>query len=396
LPRAPLPGVRGAAPAEAGDSAERVKPKAAHALRVAVLYNDDAERLEIGEAQDRIAVASAKWAAEAIARALVDVGREVRQVPVRGDAALVARGLERGGFDVVFNVCEGFAGRSRLEAHVASLLELLGLPYTGSPPLALALCQDKVRAKAVLAASGVRVADGAALSSAVGPLPAALRYPVIVKTRFEDASHGIADASVCADEAALRARAAYLIERYRQDAIVEAFLPGREFNVSVLGNDPPLVLPLSEIDFSGLPAGAPPLVTYEAKWVPESVYYEKTPVRCPARVEPGLRARVEATALAAYEALGCRDYARIDVRLDAAGEPVVLEVNPNPDISPTGGLVTTAKSPIGPDDGCPHWRPLAYERLIERILGFAIERGAGSAPGPRRRPARAARGPARD
>lgn len=327
-------------------------------MKIAVLFNDDAEVLSFGEEKDRVAVAGAGPAAAAIAAALAARGRTAISIPVRTDALEVAARLRAARPDAVFNVCEGFAGRSRAEGAVAGLLDLLRIPYTGSPPAALFLAQDKARSKAVLRAAGVPVPAGGVLARAGGPLPAGLRWPAFVKTRYEDASHGISGANVCADEGALRARAAELIEMYRQDALVEEFLPGRELNAAVLGDE---VLPLSEIDFSKVPAGRPPVVTYDAKWMPASIEYRSTPAVCPAPLEDGLGAEVERLARAAFAALGCRGYARVDLRLDRDGRPVVLEVNPNPDLSPDAGFARSAAR-----------AGMSHEDLIERILDLAL------------------------
>jgi D-alanine-D-alanine ligase len=327
-----------------------------------VLYNDDGS-LAHGEEQDRIAVAGAASAASAIAAALSGSEFEPVELPAGPRAVELAAAIAALGPAVVFNVCEGFGGQPRLEHAVAGLLELLRVPYTGSPPLALALAQDKALCKRVLAGSGLPLARSAVLARADDPLPEGLAPPLFVKTRFEDASHGISEKSVCESVAAARERAGYLIETYAQDALVEEFLPGREFNVGVLFEGE--VLPLAEIEWR-LPPGAPRVVTYEAKWVESSPSYQLTPVKCPAEDLPAaLAARIAEIAREAYRALGCRDYARVDVRLDAAGEPRILEVNPNPDLSPEAGLARAAgRAGIG------------YAELVRKIARAALARGA--------------------
>jgi D-alanine-D-alanine ligase len=330
-------------------------------LRVAVVFNDDAGALAAGEAKDRIALAGAASMAGAISRAVAERGHFAVAIPIRADIIEAAATLAAARPAVVFNVCEGFAGRARLEGAVAGVLDLLGLAYTGSPPETLYLAQDKARMKAVLAAAGVRVPSGGVLSSADGPLPPDLRFPCFVKTRFEDASHGIADSNLCADEASLRRRAGELIASWRQDVLVEEFLPGREFNVALLEGVEVQVLPISEIDFTRLAPGKPRVLTYDAKWLEDSPDYQKTPVICPAAIDAPLRDAIAATARAAWAAAGCRGYARVDIRLDPDGRPVVLEVNPNPDISPDAGFARSA-SRAG----------IAHDELIDRIIGLAL------------------------
>lgn len=328
--------------------------------RAVVLYNDDAA-LAKGEEKDRIAFAGSAAAANAIASALVGSEFEPIIVPAGATAVDLAAALDAFGDGIVFNVCESFFGLPRLEYAVAALLELLRLPYTGSPPLTLALAQDKHTAKTLLAAAGLPVARSAVLARADDPLPEGLAPPLFVKPRFEDASHGISEKSVCASVAASRERAGYLLATYGGDALVEEFLPGREFNVGVLFEAE--VLPLAEIEFE-LPPGVPQILTYDAKWDEASPYYQKTLPKCPAEnVPPALAERIAAIARGAFQALGCRDYARVDVRLDSRGEPKILEVNPNPDLSPDAGLARAAGR--GGFD---------YDDLVARIARRALAR----------------------
>ncbi len=332
-------------------------------MRIAVVFNDDAGALAVGEEKDRVAVAAAASAALAVAQALAARGHLTVAIPVRGDICEAAATLAAARPDAIFNACEAFAGDSRREGAFAGFLDLLGVPVTGSPPATLYLAQDKERAKAVLRAAGVRTAPGGVLARPDAPLPPGLRWPLFLKTRYEDASHGIAATNLCESEAALRARAAELHAAYRQDLLVEEFLPGREIYASILDGE---LLPLGEIDYGRLAAvapGRPPIVTYDAKWVESSPDYQGTPVIA-ADLPGALADEVHGLARAAFHALGCRGYARVDLRLDRDGRPVVLEVNPNPDISPDAGFARAAAR-AGID----------YERLIERIVEVA--RAAG-------------------
>lgn len=326
-------------------------------MKVAVLYNDDAAALTGGNEADRLAVAGAVAQARAVAAALERRGHEVKLVAARDRIVAVAEALLDFAPEVVFNSCESFAGSAALEAAVAGLLDLLGLRFTGSPLATLVVAQDKARARAVLAAAGIPVAAGGLLAQASDPLPPGIRFPAFVKLRREDASHGIEARNLCRDEAELRARAAELIAEWRQDVVVEEFLPGRELNIAVLGD---VVLPVAEIDYRALPPGVPAVLTYEAKWAVASPLYQQTPAVCPAPLEESLRAAVARLALDTFAAIGCRGYARVDVRLDGAGRPVVLEVNPNPDVSPDAGFARAA-SRAG----------IAYDELIERIVQLA-------------------------
>jgi D-alanine-D-alanine ligase len=179
----------------------------------------------------------------------------------------------------------------------------------------------------------------------------------------EDASAGINEKSVVYDRKELEERVEYIIKMFKQPALVEEFIDGREVNVAILGNNPPVVLPISEIDFSHLPSHLPKIVSYEAKWIPNTDYYEKTIPICPAPLEPELERKIKDIALSCYKIMGCRDYARVDMRIDKEGNPYVLEVNPNPDLSRNAGFMRSA-SVYG----------LTPEETIVKIAEIAIER----------------------
>jgi D-alanine-D-alanine ligase len=334
-------------------------------MKIALAYNDD-HGLAAGEADDSIGVEGVLDQVQAIEQTCVDLGWETRRVPVGRDLALAVESLQSRRTDVVFSMVESVAGESRLEAAMAYVLEWLDLPYTGSPPLALALALDKPLARAVLAGAGVKVPRGVVLERGAETLDG-LAFPVIVKPAREDGSHGIRSASVAEHEAAARERAHYVIERYAQPALVEEFLDGREFNVSLLGPpDAPRVLPLREIRYT-LPPELPRLMGYEAKWRPDTVEYRET---LPATVDdpPELVESIASAARAAYAAIGVRDYGRVDIRLDRDGAPTVLEVNPNPDIVPTGNVGFAATA-------------LEAGLSFPDLIGFIVEQALARRPG---------------
>lgn len=244
--------------------------------------------------------------------------------------------------DVLINLCEGYYGRPQWESNVAGIFELMGLAFTGNAAKTLAICQDKFKAKAVLRAAGLPTAPAQLMLTGEEPLE--LKFPLIVKPNAEDASLGIYPDSVVRDEASLRRQVRRCLENYRQPVLVEAFIDGREFNVSVMENGEVLPLPVSEIDFSAMPGGQPRILGYEAKWFEDDPLYQKTPPVCPALVDEGTRARLQDLAAAAFRTMGCRDYARVDFRTDAKGRPFVLEVNPNPDISTNAGYARALKA----------------------------------------------------
>lgn len=237
--------------------------------------------------------------------------------------------------DLVFNIAEGFYGASR-EAQVPAILEMFGIPYTGSDPLTLCLCLDKARAKEVLAYHGVATASFVVVEeSAELPLARRIPLPAMVKPLFEGSSKGIRDDQLVRDWASLDDRVERVLSSYRQPALVEAFLPGREFTVAVLGNGADLrVLPPVEIRFDVFPPGANPIYSWEAKWVWDR---PEAPLRvfdCPARLNGEGLGAIEDLCRQAARVLRLRDWARVDVRLDGAGVPHILEVNPLPGVLP--------------------------------------------------------------
>jgi D-alanine-D-alanine ligase len=266
----------------------------------------------------------------------------------------------------VWNLCEEIQGNTDLEMCIAGLLELMNIPYTGSGPLALGVALNKYRVKQILRASGIPVPSGT-LWPLDGRFPrrAARRFPVIVKPVHEDASLGINSNSVCHNWDRLADQVAYIHRVYRQDALVDQFLDGREFNVGVLCGRDAQVLPISEIDFSRMPEGEPRIVSYRAKWDEDSDVCRCTVPVCPADLPARAERRIKDIALRSCRVIELRDYARVDMRTDASGNVYVLEINPNPDLSPTAGFVRAARA-----------AGLTYTDLVARITHSALERGA--------------------
>ncbi len=235
--------------------------------------------------------------------------------------------------DLVFNIAEGLHGASR-EAQMPALFEMLSLPYTGSDPATLCLCLDKRRTKEILSQYQVPTPRFWIVDSPI-ELPKRLTYPLMVKPPLEGSSKGVTDKALVSNRQELVRQVAWVVEHYQQSALVEEFLPGREFTVALLGNgDEVRVLPIVEINFAALPAGVNPIYSYEAKWVWDT---EEDPLQifsCPANLEPLLQHQIEDVCRRAFKALGCRDWCRIDVRLDAGGHPQIIELNPLPGILP--------------------------------------------------------------
>lgn len=286
---------------------------------------------------------------EAISAALKAAGHRVQSVSVRPDLAALWQLLaEPRRPDVVVNLCEGFFGTGAGEACVAGLMELFGVPFTGCPADCLALVRDKARTKWLLQGAGLPTPAFHYLAPD-DPLPrAALTSllemgPAIVKPAHEDASLGIDQESVVTVLAALEHRVQWVRSHYGE-ALVEAYIEGREFNAAMVTLPEPRMLPLSEIEFIGAAAHGWRLVTYDAKWTPSNPVYHDTPGRCPAEVDAALGAKLERVALDAYRITGCRGCVRVDMRVDGAGQPYVLEVNANPDLSPIAGFARAVRA----------------------------------------------------
>lgn len=235
--------------------------------------------------------------------------------------------------DLVFNIAEGLHGASR-EAQVPAMLDMLGIPYTGSDPLTLGLCLDKRRTKEILAQNGIATPVFTFIESPT-EIPAELDYPLMVKPTLEGSSKGVTDKSLVRNRNELVRQLEWVLNTYRQPALIEEFLPGREFTVALIGNGCELtVLPIVEINLDILPAGVQPIYSYEAKWLWDR---EEDPLQiftCPAVLDPLLRIKIENLCKSAFHALGCRDWCRIDVRLDAQYQPHIIELNPLPGILP--------------------------------------------------------------
>jgi D-alanine-D-alanine ligase len=350
-------------------------------MKITVLFNRDYE-------PDAADPGDPGWEARAdIAGVARDIGAALRGLPGARVELLPVAGR---GFsfvdrflasppDLVFNLCESVAGDSRGELAIPAILDALGLPYTGSPTLALGLCLHKHKAKEILRAAGVSTPE-AALVRSPADLPAVeVPLPAIVKPAREDASVGITRTSVCADRAALEAQVLHVLARHRQEALVERYVEGREIYVALLGNDPPEILPFTEIDFSLMPADRPRIVTYEAKWSPGSVEDRGTRSTTVEIADAPLRRRIEATARAAFRSLELRDYGRVDLRVSPDGVPFVIDVNPNCDLAAGAGFARAAAR-----------AGLSYDALARRLVEVALARVHADPSRPEGRPVPAA------
>lgn len=268
--------------------------------------------------------------------------------------------------DLVFNLAEGVRGANR-EAHLPALLEQWHLPFTGSSACTLQHCLDKAATKQILLHHGLPTPAYCVAYTANDICPPG-HFPLIVKPLYEGSSKGVYGASVVHTRKQLREQVYHVLATYQQPALIETFLPGREFTVALLGNAPDLtVLPIVEICFAALPAGAPAVYSYEAKWLWDSPTHPLALLQCPAPLSPTLAHTVSDLCRQAFVALTCRDWCRIDVRLDAYGQPHILELNPLPGIVPDPDSHSCFPYAAATAN-------IAYPELIRRVLAHACRR----------------------
>jgi D-alanine-D-alanine ligase len=297
-----------------------------------------------------------------IKRILKEIYAQVETLAIDKDVQKTIDGINSYKPDIIYNFVESVEGITAYEYCMAGLFELLAVEYTGCQAISLGNCLDKARTKDILQSFGITTPKYIKLlpNTRFTQKDISLNYPVILKLLKEDASIGISEFSVVNNYTELRKHFSFLSDTYKQEIIFEEYIVGRELNVAILGNR---ILPVSEIDFHGLPAQLPKIVTYDGKWIEKSIYYNHTKPVCPAKINYRSLKRIEEVALSTFNALGCRDYARIDIRLDKRGVPYVIEVNPNPDISTDSGFARAALA-----DG------IIHEELLFTIANFALER----------------------
>jgi D-alanine-D-alanine ligase len=304
-----------------------------------------------------------------IAGVLERAGHETAMQVVMPDVVALATALRAAEPALVVNLAEGFDGKSALESNVAALLNLLDLRYTGSSPAGLMLAGDKALSKKVLSFHGVKSPQFATVHRGDVEWAGDLAFPLIVKPPQEDASIGITQASVVHNVQELLVQMGEVQGRYHQPPLIEEFIDGREFYVGVIGNADARALPPLEMDFTGFPTDKPKIASWNAKWGEEGegegAEYAGTRSILPNDLSPELDERLRKTALDAFHALRLRDYARIDMRVDAAGEAYVIEVNPNCYLEESGEFARAAAA-----DG------MEYDALIGRLIELASARYA--------------------
>ncbi len=303
-----------------------------------------------------------------LAKLIEEGGFAVVSLNLNDSFQVLLDALERDPPDAVFNCVEIFYSKALLEMNIAGVFELLGIPYTGSPSLTLANCQNKSLTKKILRENGIPTPEYEISYTPEQPISLNC-YPLIVKPIAEDASIGIENASVVYTPEQLRARVQFIHREFKQPALIEQFIAGRELNVAVLGGVNPVVLPISEIDFSEMPDHLEKIVSYQAKWDSLHEAYHRTIPICPSILPDDVRSKVEAIALRVYHIMELRDYCRVDIRINADFEPFVLEANPNPDLSEGAGFMRSAEA-----------ADYTYQSIIKLLIDLALSRTKKTLP----------------
>jgi D-alanine-D-alanine ligase len=330
----------------------RARPRSR--TRVGLIFNLRAPTPEPNSVDERTAEYDSPETVQAIHKAIASYGHEVIELEATPELSAL---LPASGIDVAFNIAEGIEGRAR-ESQVPALLELLGIPYTGSDPTAIALSLDKGLAKRIVQQVGLLTPAFVLMATGKERLPRNWTFPAIVKPVAEGSSRGVTRSSVVEDEKTLRALVAAQSSHYRQAMLVEAYLPGREFTLGVLGERRPRVLPPLEVRFTD-ESNRHPVYGFDNKF-----YSHGVELQVPAQVDPALGKELQRVARAVFIALSCRDVARIDVRLDAEGRVHFIECNPLPGLAPGFSDLCLIANACG----------MEYRTLIGEILASALRR----------------------
>ena len=353
------------------DYFDRMKDKK---LKVAIVYNESAPELYQKSAEEEhesgnfvpyfeVEELTPMEEFEYIGKKLRRVGFDAYTLNIKDDLQYMLNDFEKNKPDVIFNFVELYKDEPQFEMNIVGMYELIGIPYTGASAMALANCQSKIFVKRLLRSKGIQTPEFFIVEEPKKRYRHKLNFPIMVKPALEDASVGIENESIVSDNLQLKERIDYILKYFYQPALVEEFIDGRELNVAVLGDKRPRVLPISEIDFTKMPDNLYNIVSYQAKWDPHHESYHKTIPKCPAKLSKKVETKAKEIALAAFKIMGCRDYARIDMRLAKDNQLYVLEVNPNPDLTDGAGFMRSAGA-----------AGYSYAQALKKIALLAWER----------------------
>lgn len=332
-------------------------------MHIVVIYNSFREAVpEMPD--DRGSMDDLRIFIRCLARTLRGLGHRVTVLPLANDMLGFQRKLTHLQPDVVFNQYDDVVHSALYEMRVAALVRMMGYPITGSHALALGLCRYKHMAVSLLQGAGLHVPPESRLLERVKDVDGVKwHFPVIVQPSKEHAGIGLTRESVVHSLTALRRQVGIVLRTYNQPATAQRFLPGREFNIGIIGGAKQRVLPFAEVNYSELPTAIPPIMSYAAKWMENTVEYKRTSVICPAEVSPQLARKLTDLTVTAFRALGGWGYGRVDIRLDEQDEPHVLEVNCNPCLEEDVALARSAKA-----------AGISYPQLLQMIIDAAFEK----------------------
>jgi D-alanine-D-alanine ligase len=331
---------------------------------VALTFNLIKEKDLKDKPVDSIAELDSPQTIEALTNAFKSRGHKV--IPIEADEKIFDKlRKNKKKIDIVFNIAEGIKGESR-ESHVPSMLEMLGIPYVGSGPFSLALCLNKYRTKEILTYYGIPTPKYQVFHTPSDKLVKGLKFPLITKLAKEGSSMGLTYDSVVENEKDLRRNLKQMIGTYKQEILVEEFIEGKEFAIPLIGNDPPVILPLIEFKFHGKRSIAIFVPDHELKIFKEKNYEipkSNITYECPPKIDKKLEAKLKDLAVRAFKATDCRDWCRLEIRVDKKNDPYLIELNPIAGIDPSYRFPFSAKA-AGID----------YNTLVNKILDYAIER----------------------
>jgi len=299
-----------------------------------------------------------------LASAIKANGHSVEIINVKEDIKDVLSKKKKD-IDLVFNVAEGLEGYDR-EALVPRICEELEIPFSAAGSITLVNTLDKAKTKEILSENTIATPKFQVFDKASEEI-IDLKFPLIVKPMFEGSSKGLFNDNLVKDKENLKKIIKKIIDKYNQPVIVEEFLSGREFTISVIGYLNPILLPIVEIKFDHLPSELHPMDSYEAKWIHDNPKAKHDPLVCPAVLDDSLKKKIEEVSLQTFKVLDCKDWARVDIRLDSNGVPNVLEVNSLP------GFMKDPKenSRLPKAAYAFSW---SYEKLIGEVINSAKER----------------------
>jgi D-alanine-D-alanine ligase len=333
-------------------------------LHIALVYNTFRATQCVENPHDRGGMSDLRALIRRQARGLRKAGFKVTVLSLAADLLAFQRRLRRLMPDVVFNQYDDVVYGAKYEMRLAAVVRMMGFPITGSPALALGLCREKYSTACLLAGQGIPIPpDTAMLGSMRQVEERDWQFPLIVQASQEHCGLGLDRNSVVHTKKALREKVRQILRDFNQPALAQKFLAGREFNVGLVGGNRLRIMPLAEVDFSALPEEIPPIMSYAAKNMENTVEYKHTSVVCPADFDPAQAKRIGQVAARAFRAVGGWGYGRVDLRLDDHGDPKVLDVNCNPLLDEGVGLARSAEK-----------AGISWSKLLKMIVLAALEK----------------------